>query len=90
MTPTELGERAKQLLAEPAMMAVFTDIRAKLVSRLESAPVGDIDTQHEIALMLQLLKQIKQQLEQYAAEVEIDAHRLKQDRWIDRMRQKLA
>lgn len=90
MTPNEKAERAKILLADPAMDAAFSDIRMALVLKLESAPVGDVDTQHEIALMLQLLKRIRTQLESYVQDQKMIQHRQKQDTFIQKMRQRIA
>lgn len=90
MTPRERADRAQQLLDDDVMKQVFTDIRMKLVGQLECVAIGDIDTQHEIALTLQLLKKLRDQLQQYVNEHKVDEHKRRQDGFIDRMRQRIA
>jgi hypothetical protein len=90
MTPIERADEAKRVLDNPVMAQVFNDIRMGLVNRLESVPIGDIDTQHEIALTLQLLKKLKDQLQTYVNDVKVDQHREKQENFIQRMRQRIA
>jgi hypothetical protein len=90
MTPRERAEEAKIVLNNPVMEQVFGDIRMGLVNRLESVPIGDIDTQHEIALTLQLLKKLRDQLQTYVNDVKVDEHREKQETFIKRMRQRIA
>lgn len=90
MTPIERGERAKHLLADRVMVEVFADLRAELVARLEALPIGDIDSQHEVALMLQLLKQVRSKLEKYGQEVEIDQHRKRNDSFVERIRERFT
>lgn len=90
MTPIEKGERAKQLLDDPVVTAVFNDLRAAIVDQIEAAPPSDIDSQHELALQLRLLKEVKLRLARYASEIAIDKHKIASERWIDRMRERLA
>jgi hypothetical protein len=89
MTPIEKAERARELLSDPVMRAVFSDIRMQIVENLESVPMSDIDTQHESALMLQLLKRLQAQLQKYGGDVAIEKHRQNQDSFIKRMRESL-
>ena len=90
MTPIERAEQAKQALENPALKAAFSDIRDKLVIQLEGIAISDHETQHEIALMLQLLKRLQAQLQLYAQEIAVDKHRKKQDSFIAKMRQSLT
>lgn len=90
MTPLEKAERAKQLLSDPVMNAAFQDIRMQLVGKLEQVPFGDMDTQHEIALMLQLLKRLREQLLTYQQEIVVDKAKKKHDSFIERVRERLA
>ena len=90
MTPLERAERAKQLLDDPVFVAAMDDVRMRLVAQLEQTAIGDIDTHHQAALALQMLKSIKDQIARYAAEIEIDNHRQKQDSFMHRMRERLA
>jgi hypothetical protein len=88
MTPFEKAEHAKRLLDDPVLNAAIHDIRMKLVGQLESAPISDVELQHEVALMLQLLKRIRTQFEQYVQEHAMVQHAEKQRTFMDRMRRK--
>jgi hypothetical protein len=90
MTPTERGERASKLMADQVMIEAFSDIRMALVTRLESLPIGDIDTQHEIALMLQLLKQVRTKLEMYGQDVVVDKAKQRHTDFIQRMKRSIT
>jgi hypothetical protein len=90
MTPFERADRAKQLLADSVLQGAFRDMRDKLVLQLEVVPLSDIETQHEIALMLQLLKRLQNQLVIYTQEIAVDKHKQKQENFVARMRQKLT
>jgi hypothetical protein len=89
MTPKELSERARTILAEECMQRVFEDVRQGYLSALEQCAIGDIDTQHQITLSLQNLKQIKLQLMRYGQENVIDNHKREQESFMRRMRQTL-
>ena len=90
MKPDEKAERARLLLADPVIEAAFADIRMGLVANLEHAPLGDTETQHEITLMLQLLKRLKTQLQTYVQDGVVEKHHQKHESFIRRMTQKLA
>jgi len=90
MTPSEKAERSRQLLADPVLVEAFGDIRMALVARLEAAGVSDTELQHEIALMLQLLKRLRTQLETYCQDEIVEKHRKKHDSFIERMRERIA
>ena len=90
MTPTERAERAQMLLSDALLKEAFGAIRTGLVTRLESVPIGDVDTQHETVLMLQLLKQLRSQLELYVSEGALEKHKRKQETFMERIREKLA
>ena len=90
MTPIEQAERAKQLLEDQVLRAAFRDIRERLVTRLEQAAIGDVDTHHEVALTLQCLNQVKSQLAVYTQEIAVDQHKQKQDNFIRKMRQRIV
>ena len=89
MTPNEKADASRRILAEPVITAAFADIRMRLVAKLEQAPIGDVDTQHEIALTLQLLKQLRTQLERYVQGQAVDKARDKHDTFIEKMRQRI-
>jgi hypothetical protein len=88
MTPLDKGERAKHLLEDEVLKAAFHDIRMRYLEQLESVPMSDIDTQHEVTLSLQLLKQLRTQLQKYANELVIDKAKKQQDSFIERMRER--
>ena len=90
MTPIERAEQAKQALENPALKAAFADMREKMIVQLEEVMMSDVETQHEVALMLQLLKRLQVQLKLYAQEIVVDKHREKQSNFVARMRQKLT
>lgn len=90
MTPGERADRANQLLNDPVFIGVFDDIRLQLVARLEDTAIGDIDMQHEIALTLQLLKKLREQLQNYGNDLRVEQYKRKQDSFIERMRQRIA
>jgi hypothetical protein len=90
MTHIERAERAKELLENPAMRAVFREIRENLVAKLEAAPMGAVDDHHEIALTLQCLKSIQTMLERYTQEIEVDKHKQQQQSFMDRIRERLT
>lgn len=90
MTPIERAERAKQLLEDVVLREAFKAIRDQLVAKLESSPMGDVDTHHEVALSLQLLRRINVELERFADAIAVDKAREKHENWLDRMRQSVA
>jgi 3-phosphoglycerate kinase len=90
MTPYERAEEARHLLENDTLKKAFVDIREGLVVQLESIPFHEIDTQHELALMLKLLNKLKSQLQTYIQNDSVDQHRRKQDTFIDKMRERLA
>lgn len=90
MTPSEKAEAAKTLLESPILKAAFTDVRENLVSQLESVPFGDTDTQHEVALMLQLLKRLQGQLHKYMQGTLLEKEKIKQRTFIEKMTERLA
>lgn len=90
MTPFEKAERAKQLLADPVLRGAFESIKAGLVERLETVPMGDRDTQHEIALSLQLLKRLDEQLKRHLNEQAMLEAQKKHTSFIERMKESFA
>lgn len=87
MTPYERAERAKQLLDDPILKGAFAALRERLVSKLETTPFGDVDTQHHTVVSLQLLQNIQLQLRQYLNDAAVEEAKAKNDNWIARMRQ---
>jgi hypothetical protein len=90
MTPQDKADQAKQVLTNPVFKHVFNDIRENLVVQLEALPLGDKETQHEITLMLQLLKRVQTTLERYHQSGAVEKHRSKQDSYIAKIRERLV
>ena len=72
------------------MSSVFRDVRNALIERLENTAIGDTATQHELALTLQLLRQLRQHLETYIADGKLAQREMEQEHWIARMRKRIA
>lgn len=90
MTPFERAEAARHLLANETLKKAFLDIREGLVTQLESIPFHEVDTQHEIALMLKLLNKLKAQLRTYIDAEAMEKDKIKQQTFIEKMRERLA
>lgn len=93
MTPGERvarANRARELLEDDLMKSVFSGVRNALVERLETCPIGDTNTQHEIALTLQLLKQLQSQLRQFIQDGTLATKEIEQETWLARARKKFA
>ena len=85
---TEQG--AETTFAVPEGWFTIHDIREGLVRGLESAQMGDVDTHHEAALSLQLLKRLQTQLQRYIDDAKVQKRKDEQDSWLDRARQSVA
>lgn len=57
------GTRAQRLLEDEVLTKAFTDIRAAIIERWESAPIRDVEGQHELKLMLRVLSDVRSNLE---------------------------
>lgn len=88
MTPFEKADEAKRLIQNPVLNEALDAIKASLVAKLEQVPIGDLDTQHEVALMLQLLRRVKDQLHQFLNEYAVEEHKQKQATFLERMRRR--
>ena len=84
------ASRARELLEEQTMRAAFNGVREALVLRLEQCAIGDVATQHEIALTLQLLKQLRAHLQSFVDDGTLAEREQQQERWIERMRKRIA
>lgn len=61
--------RARRLLSdEEVFNEAMSAVRDKLISGLENCAIGDIDTQHNLTLSLQLLKQLEGMLRRWIDE----------------------
>lgn len=72
------AEEAKQLLNNPILKDAFKVVRDKLITAGENAGMNDIETQHNIILSLQLLKQLQSQIQSYINDGTIAEFKLKQ------------
>ncbi len=84
MTPIERADRAEQLLADPVLKQALADIKAGIVTNLEQSGMDDVDTHHQAALSLQLLKQIETQLRRHLDDYAMEKHRKEQESFIAR------
>jgi hypothetical protein len=53
------GNEARQLLEHPLLKAAFQGIESGLVEGLKRVPMGDVKTQQDLVLTLQLLGKLK-------------------------------
>jgi hypothetical protein len=93
MTPGDRiarANRARELLDEETMRGVFNGVREALVLKLEQCPIGDTQTQHEIALTLQLLKQLRAHLQAFIDDGVLAEREVDQEKWFARMRKRIA
>lgn len=88
MTPIERAMRLKQILDDEVFKSAVSDVRARLIDRLENSPISDHETQHEIALMLQLLKNVVSELQRGATEIEVERARDRHQDFIKRIAEK--
>lgn len=61
MSDTEIreGRSAQMLLGNPLFQEAFTELESSLIEKMAMVPMGDIETQHELVLTLQLLRKLK-------------------------------
>ena len=60
-TEIRQAKDADRLLNDPVFQLAFNRIESGLIERMRAVPMGDIDTQHELILTLQLLGSLKNQ-----------------------------
>jgi hypothetical protein len=89
MTPFEKSESAKRIREEPVIKQAFIDIRENLVRQLENVPIDDIETQHQVAITLQLLKRLETTLSRYIQDQTVVDFRKLQDEKTARKRESL-
>ena len=71
----ERADQAKRVLDDPTLQKAFEGVRQGLLLQLESTMIGDRDTQHEIALSLQLLQSLKRMLERWVTDGQVEMRR---------------
>lgn len=89
MTPFERADEAGRLLVNPVLNEAFKGIRDGLIHQLEHVPLSDVEMQHEVTLMLQLLKRVQSQLQRYVEDGKLEQHRQKQQSFMERIRERL-
>lgn len=57
------GTRAQRLLEDEILTKAFGDVRIAIIERWESAPLRDVEGQHELKLMLRILSDVRGNLE---------------------------
>ena len=90
MTPREKAEQASRFFEEPIMKMAFVDIREYLVSKLEKLTLPNPEAEHEIILMLQILKLFPVQLRKYMDDEVKAKHKRRQEEFIEKTREKLT
>lgn len=75
MNEEQRGIEAEQLLNNALFKQAFEGVRQKLLERLEETAIGDKDTQHELVLCLQTVKQVRRFLENYVRDGQLEAAR---------------
>ncbi len=65
MSPEQRAAEAQHVLENPLFKAAFDEMRAGIINQIHIVAVNDVETQHELVLMLQLLESIKGRIEQH-------------------------
>jgi hypothetical protein len=90
MTPEERSYEAARILENQVFKSAMVDIRESFVRQLEACGMDDMQTQHEITLSLQLLKQVQTKLSRYIQEGKLAEEKRKQESFMERIRERLA
>jgi hypothetical protein len=59
------GQLAKELLEHPLLSEVIENLEKDAIHRLKTAPVRDIEGQHELVLMLKVIDKFKSDLKHH-------------------------
>lgn len=65
MDERQRAAEARHILTNPLWEEAFEAIRGGIVLQLEQAAIRDREWQHELTLMLQMVKQVRTQFERY-------------------------
>ena len=74
------GARAKAVLDSDIYIEAFDSVRKAIFDKWESCPIRDKDGQHELKIMLKLLKDVDGYLRQVADTGKMASIQLEQDR----------
>lgn len=88
MNVLERAAHSKELLENTIFKEAFSAIRSDLISKLETVGFQDIDAQHELTLMLQLLKRVKSQLERWVDDGKVESKKIEASNWRERVVQR--
>jgi len=69
------AHRASEILDNPTLQKAFEGVRQAMLERIEATNIGDRDTQHELALSLQILKSVRRMLENWVRDGQVEKHR---------------
>jgi hypothetical protein len=75
MDMIQRGAEVEQLLANPLLREAFEGVRQKILERIEETAIGDIDTQHELVLCLQTIKNVRRYLENWIRDGQLESER---------------
>lgn len=75
MDPVQRGLEAQQLLGNQLLKDAFSGVRQKLLEKIEETAIGDVDTQHQLVLCLQTVKQVRKYLENWIRDGELETAR---------------
>lgn len=88
MNANEKAERAQAIIDDPVFREALHDLRMNLVAQLEGTAISDVETQHEVALMLMLLRKIPAQLQNYINNAKMKQATEKERTFIERIRER--
>lgn len=72
------GAHAKRLLDDPLLTEAFESVERAIHDKWASAPLSDRDGQHELLVMLKLMRDVRANLEHALADGNFAADKLKQ------------
>jgi hypothetical protein len=75
MDSIQRGAEVEQLLANPLLKDAFTGVREALIKKIETASLDDIEAQHELAVSLKLLITVRQYMENWIRDGQLEAER---------------
>lgn len=73
----ERGARAQRLLEDPVFTDAFKAVEQAIFDQWAASPVRDIEGQHELRLMLNLLRDVRSSLEQTMVDGKLAVEELK-------------
>lgn len=79
------GHQAGELLRDGLFSQIINDMRTKIIEEWRSAPLRDLDGQHELKLMLKVLDDIVKNIEQSYLTGEMAKKQLAQENDKERM-----